>query len=72
METKKEIPAEVKKALIKKWKWNLTRYYKMRDAGWTRRTKRWMVTIICDCIATKDFYLNEIKKGERILSELCQ
>ncbi len=66
----KEIPLEVKKSLLKKWKWNLTRYYKLRDNNWIRTTKRWLTTINCDCSQTKDFYLKEIAKWERILSEL--
>ncbi len=70
METNREIPEEVKNRLIKKWKWNLTRYYKLRDNNWMRTTKRGMTTINCDCSRVKEFYLNEIKKGERILSEL--
>ena len=66
----KEIPEEIRKSLIKKWKGNLTRYYKLRDNNWMRITKRGMVTINCDCTATKDFYLKEIAKWERIISEL--
>lgn len=66
----KEIPEDVKKALLKKWKGNLTRYYKLRDNNWIRITKRWMVTRKCDCSLVKDFYLKQIAKWERILSQL--
>lgn len=66
----REIPEEVKKSLLKKWRGNLTRYYKLRDNNWIVITRKWMITRKRDCTATKEFYLNQIKKGERILSEL--
>lgn len=66
----KEIPEDVKKRLIKKWKGNLTRYSKLRDNNWMRTTRRWNVTTNCDCSGVKNFYLAEIEKAERILSEL--
>ena len=36
----RQIPEEVKKSLLKKWKGNLTRYYKLRDNNWITITRK--------------------------------
>ena len=66
----KEISLEVKKRLLKKWKWILTRYSKLRDNNWIKSRKRWNTTIITDYKYTKDFYLKEIEKAEKIINKL--
>jgi hypothetical protein len=65
-----EISIEHKKRLLKKWRWILTRYSKLRDNWFIREYRKWNVNHIVDCTKTKHFYLNEIEKAMKIINTL--
>ena len=69
---KEEINPEIKKRLLKKWRWILTRYTKLKNDNWIKVTKKWNTTIRKDYTLTKDYYLNEIEKANKIILKLTK
>lgn len=65
-----DISPEAKKRLLKKWRWILTRYTKLKDNDWIRTTRKWNVNLIVNCTLTKDFYLKRIEQANKIIEKL--
>lgn len=63
---------EIKKRLLKKWKWIKTRYEKLRDNNWIKKTKKFNTTTILDCNLTKDYYLKQIENAEKIINNFTK
>lgn len=64
------IPPRVRASLLKKWKWILTRYSKLRDNEWIRTSIRWNTTLRVDCSKNKEYYLNKIENATKIIDRL--
>ena len=62
--------SEINKKLLKKWRWILTRYSKLRDNWWMKITIKWNTTIRLDCNNTKSYYLQMIEQAKKII-ERC-
>ena len=65
-----EISEKNKKRLLKKWRWILTRYSKLRDNWFIREYRKWNTNHIVDCTKVKDWYLKEIENANKIITKL--
>jgi len=65
-----DITEQSRKRLLKKWRWILTRYSKLRDSNWITEKRKWNVNRIVDYTKVKDWYLKEIEKAKIIVDKL--